>query len=144
MRLLRPLGIDSCPAPPLHLDMDALLRSGLPECIACRDPFDGLSGPGDTVVNRIVVLQIDKQRPADQMAEALFEIQQLDMVRVFVLFDKSVDILNNGLMLWKVFNNVSPDRDMVIKKGRMVIDACRKGPVDGHTREWPDELTFDI
>jgi 4-hydroxy-3-polyprenylbenzoate decarboxylase len=96
------------------------------------------------VVNRIVVLQIDKQRPADQMAEALFEIQQLDMVRVFVLFDRSVDILNNGLMLWKVFNNVSPDRDMVIKKGRMVIDACRKGPVDGHTREWPDELTFDI
>ncbi|ABW69015.1 menaquinone biosynthesis decarboxylase [Desulfosudis oleivorans] len=151
------IGIDLCdrftgepdrkskgPAPPLPLDMEALLRSGLPECIACRDPFDGLPGLKDAVVNRIVVLQIDKQRPADQMAETLFEIQQLDMVRVFVLFDRSVDILNNGLMLWKVFNNVSPDRDMVIKKGRMVIDACRKGPVDGHTREWPDELTFDI
>jgi 4-hydroxy-3-polyprenylbenzoate decarboxylase len=24
-----------------------------------------------------------------------------------------------------------------------VIDACKKGPMDGHDREWPDELSFD-
>ena len=43
----------------------------------------------------------------------------------------------------KLFNNVDPGRDMVQRHERLVVDACKKGPMDGHDREWPDELTFD-
>jgi hypothetical protein len=25
----------------------------------------------------------------------------------------------------------------------LVMDACKKGVMDGHEREWPDELSFD-
>ena len=47
-------------------------------------------------------------------------------------------------MLWKVFNNVDPERDMIFKDSRVVINACKKGMKDGYEREWPDDLTFDV
>jgi 4-hydroxy-3-polyprenylbenzoate decarboxylase len=48
------------------------------------------------------------------------------------------------LLLWKVFNNVDPQRDIIIKNGRTLINACKKGIADGHLREWPEDLIFDI
>jgi 3-polyprenyl-4-hydroxybenzoate decarboxylase len=32
---------------------------------------------------------------------------------------------------------------VTLRQGRCVIDACKKGPEEGHDREWPDELSFD-
>jgi 4-hydroxy-3-polyprenylbenzoate decarboxylase len=54
-----------------------------------------------------------------------------------------VNIGDNSFILWKLFNNVDPGRDIMIRDGRGIIDACKKGPEDGHVREWPDELSFD-
>ena len=60
-----------------------------------------------------------------------------------VLFDDNIDITDTSKMLWKVFNNVDPSRDIVkIGKG-IFIDACKKTPADGHTRPWPDELSHE-
>lgn len=46
---------------------------------------------------------------------------------------------------WKVFNNIDPNRDVVIAKrpdGRLFIgiDATKKGPEDGLMRPWPDDI----
>ena len=60
-----------------------------------------------------------------------------------VLYDTDIDLNNDSLLLWKLFNNVDPGRDCHIQNQRMVIDACIKGPADGHKREWPEALTFD-
>ena len=54
-----------------------------------------------------------------------------------------VDLADGSLLLWKMFNNVDPGRDLHLQNHRLVIDACKKGVADGHTREWPDELRFD-
>jgi 4-hydroxy-3-polyprenylbenzoate decarboxylase len=43
-------------------------------------------------------------------------------------------------VLWKVFNNVDPKRDILRQGGRIVIDATRKGAEDGHTRPWPEDI----
>ena len=48
-----------------------------------------------------------------------------------------------SLLLWKFFNNVDPKRDIVREKNRIVIDATRKGPEDGHYRPWPDDIVMD-
>ncbi len=96
--------------------------------------------------NRILVAQVQKQpgRGGDYFTERLISADVLTPYNILVLYDRSVDIQNNSLILWKLFNNVDPVRDVVMRQNRCVIDACRKWPYEGHDREWPDELTFDV
>jgi 4-hydroxy-3-polyprenylbenzoate decarboxylase len=63
---------------------------------------------------------------------------------LMLFYDSNVDIRDNSFILWKLFNNVDPGRDVILREGRCVIDACKKGPEEGHDREWPDELSFDV
>lgn len=59
---------------------------------------------------------------------------------VLVLYDSSIDLDDDSLVLWKAFNNVDPDRDLHILPESIIIDATRKGPADGHERPWPDDI----
>lgn len=64
--------------------------------------------------------------------------------RAVVIFDSDIDIQDKSKMLWKVFNNTDVSRDIIISPASCVfIDACKKTTADGHTREWPDDLSFD-
>ncbi|MBW2645799.1 MAG: UbiD family decarboxylase, partial [Deltaproteobacteria bacterium] len=62
---------------------------------------------------------------------------------IIILFDKDIQLSDSSLVLWKLFNNVDPERDFYRKNSRLIIDACRKGSMDGHTREWPEDITMD-
>ncbi len=94
--------------------------------------------------NRIVAISVEKTRNlgGKDIARMIFAIKHTHMFNIFILFDKDIDLDDNSLILWKLFNNVDPGRDIWEQDGRMVIDACKKGPADGHKREWPDELKF--
>jgi 4-hydroxy-3-polyprenylbenzoate decarboxylase len=59
-----------------------------------------------------------------------------------VLYDDGIDLSDGSLVLWKVFNNVDPKRDIIRIRGRMLIDATRKGPEDDHQRPWPDDIVM--
>jgi 4-hydroxy-3-polyprenylbenzoate decarboxylase len=61
---------------------------------------------------------------------------------IVVLFDAVIDLTDESLLLWKAFNNVDPERDIIVSDKGVVIDATRKGPADGHAREWPDDLVM--
>jgi 4-hydroxy-3-polyprenylbenzoate decarboxylase len=58
---------------------------------------------------------------------------------IMVLYD-DIDLKDDSLVLWKAFNNVDPLRDIELAGTGAIIDATRKGPADGHAREWPDEI----
>ncbi|MBR4597643.1 MAG: menaquinone biosynthesis decarboxylase [Opitutales bacterium] len=79
--------------------------------------------------------------------EILREFSESDIFRNFravAIFDSNVDIFDTSKMLWKIFNNVDPSRDIFFAGGKTAfVDACKKTPADGHAREWPDELSFD-
>ena len=94
--------------------------------------------------NRILAVSVEKtkERGGTYFALILLDNVKLDRFNIFILFDKEIDLYDNSLLLWKLFNNVDPGRDMIFKDNRVVIDACKKGPQDGHQRKWPDELTF--
>ena len=64
----------------------------------------------------------------------------LEPYNIIIVYDAKIDLADNSLLLWKMFNNVDPGRDLIIKDSRLVIDACRKYEGDGHPREWPEEL----
>lgn len=95
--------------------------------------------------NRILALSVEKTagRGGKDFAAMILDRSELSGFNIFVLFDTAVDLNDGSVMLWKIFNNVDPGRDMIQRHDRLVVDACRKGPMDGHDREWPDELTFD-
>ncbi len=77
-------------------------------------------------------------------ANKLLDLDVLAGVDLMILYDDRIDLADNSLVLWKLFNNVDPERDVTARGGRRVVDARIKGPADGHDREWPDELTFDV
>ena len=95
--------------------------------------------------NRILVLKVRKAAglSGSYFAEQLLDADILQPFNLILFYDSNVDILDNSFILWKLFNNVDPGRDVILRQGRSVIDACKKGPEEGHDREWPDELSFD-
>lgn len=108
-------------------------------------------GPGDTgyhfsIRNRILCLGVQKgeDETGQMLAEKLLNLKGLDHFNIIIFYDPDVDIKDASVLLWKLFNNVDPERDMHRGRNKIVIDAGIKGPRDGHTRKWPEELTFDV
>ncbi len=110
----------------------------------CREPLSCVLNGQNKLRNRVLFVNVDRHMSGREAASVLLSIRELETINIFVMFDRQVDLYDDSFVLWKLFNNVSPERDLVIEHGRVVIDACRKGPQDGHSRKWPDELTFDI
>lgn len=64
--------------------------------------------------------------------------------RAAIIFDADIDISNKSKMLWKVFNNTDPSRDIIFSESNCAfVDACKKNSADGYLREWPEDLSFD-
>jgi 4-hydroxy-3-polyprenylbenzoate decarboxylase len=95
--------------------------------------------------NRVLLVNLGKpgDRSAQAFRDALLDQPILHSFSILVLCDESVDLKDYSLVLWKAFNNVDPKRDMVVRDGRVVIDATRKGPEDGHHRDWPEDIVMD-
>ncbi|WDN90387.1 4-hydroxy-3-polyprenylbenzoate decarboxylase [Desulfosarcina sp. BuS5] len=96
----------------------------------------------NTIANRIIAFSVEKDeyRGGKHFADILLSATNLESFNILILFDNSIDLSDNSTLLWKLFNNVDPGRDLIFKGKRVVIDACKKLPVDGHAREWPEEL----
>ena len=62
-----------------------------------------------------------------------------------VLVDEWIDKTSLSTVSWKIFNNIDPKRDIIIKTRQdgslfVGIDATKKGPEDGLMRPWPDDI----
>ncbi len=101
--------------------------------------------PDLPVKNRVLLLNFrkDGRETGRSLADPLLSHAGLKAFSILVLYDELIDLKDGSLVLWKAFNNVDPKRDLIRKDGRMVIDATKKGPEDGHLREWPDDIVMD-
>ena len=126
-------------------DLERIIAAQPDGATGFRYLFPELSDREDTA-NRVLALTVEKSagRGGQDFAEVLFGLAELERFNIFILFDRDIDLKDGSLMLWKIFNNVDPGRDIHLREGRAVIDACKKGPMDGHDREWPEELIFDV
>jgi len=83
-------------------------------------------------------------RSGKEIIEELSRFERLSASCKFIaIFDEHIDVRNVSQMLWKIFNNADPARDIVRRGKNIYLDAGKKGHADGHTREWPQELTFE-
>jgi len=101
--------------------------------------------PDLNVRNRLLLLNLHKdgKTTGRKLAERLFDQRDLQAFSVLVLYDHNIDLKDASLVLWKVFNNVDPKRDLIQYDNRIVIDATKKGREDDHDRPWPDDIVMD-
>ena len=94
-----------------------------------------------------------------QTMYAIWGLGQMMFTKCIVVLDAEVNVQNTAEVLWRLGNNVDPRRDVVIVDGpldaldhasptpfyggKIGIDATKKGPEDGHHRQWPDALVVD-
>jgi len=131
-----------------------LLKLFIPEIIDMNLPWEG-------VFHNCVILSIDKRYPghAKKVMSSVWGFGQMMFSKYVVIVDSHVDVQNLSQVAFHVFNNTDPKRDMMFAEGPMDIldhatpmwafgskvgiDATKKWPTEGFTRDWPDEIEMD-
>lgn len=128
-----------------------LLKMKHPEIVDLSSPIEG-------VFNNCVIVSIKKRYPghATKIMNSLWGMDQMMYTKMIVVVDETINPQDMSTVVWKVFNNIDAKRDIVISEGpldaldhasnlprfghRMGIDATKKWPTEGHTREWPNDI----
>lgn len=128
-----------------------LLKMIIPEVLDINLPLEG-------VFHSCAIVSIKKTFPgqARKVINALWGLGQMMFTKMIIVVDEKVDPQDLSTVMWKVFNNVDPKRDLMIVDGpldaldhssplpnfggKMGIDATVKGPSEGHLREWPEDI----
>jgi 4-hydroxy-3-polyprenylbenzoate decarboxylase len=128
-----------------------LIRKTLPEIVDMAFPPAG-------IFHNLVLVSIDKRYPghARKIMSAFWGLGQLMFSKCIIVVDKDVNVQDFDEVAWVVGTHVDPSRDIEITKGpvddlddaailpayggKMGIDATRKGPSEGVTREFPGRL----
>jgi len=129
-----------------------VIKAMMPEVVDYDLPLEG-------VFHNCAIFQIRKEFPgqAFRVMDFAWSMGQMMFTKYVIVVDEDVDCHDYSQVAWRCFNNVDPDRSILITKGpldvldhsskwerhgfKMGIDATRPLPGEGgHTREWPDAL----
>ena len=128
-----------------------LIRKTLPEIVDMHFPAAG-------IFHNLVLVSIDKRYPghARKIMNAFWGLGQLMFSKTIIVVDKDVDVQNEAEVAWIVGTHYDPSRDIQVTKGpvddledasdlaafggKMGIDATRKWPSEGFTRQWPMKI----
>jgi len=128
-----------------------LMRMQIPEI---RD----MCMPAEGIFHNLMLVSIRKSYPghARKVMSAVWGLGQAMFTKCIVVVDEDVDVQNYSEVAWRALNNIDPERDIQFTMGpidsldhasrlinygsKMGIDATRKWPGEGFTREWPEVL----
>ena len=128
-----------------------LLRLILPEMVDLDLPQEG-------GFHNCALVSLKKRYPlhARKVMHALWSTGQMQFCKCIVVLDADVDVHDYAEVAWRVFNNVDWKRDVMVSEGpldvldhsspqplwgaKIGIDATKKGPDEGHGREWPPDV----
>ena len=131
-----------------------LLKLTIPEIVDYHMPAEG-------IFHNLVFVSIDKQYPgqAYKVMNAMWGQGLMSLAKVLVVVDKEVNVRNPQEAWWVALNNIDPERDVRFTMGpvdvldhasraftygsKMGIDATRKWPEEGFTRNWPKLIEMD-
>jgi 4-hydroxy-3-polyprenylbenzoate decarboxylase len=128
-----------------------LMRMQIPEI---RD----MCMPAEGIFHNLMLVSIRKSYPghARKIMSAIWGLGQAMFTKCIVVVDEDVDVQNISEVAWRALNNIDPERDVQFTMGpidsldhasrlvnygsKMGIDATRKWPGEGFSREWPEVL----
>lgn len=124
--------------------LDALDHSSAKALYGCRLGVDATSQSKmkeEGVTDTFAVITIDKKEKY-QGRNAIEEYMNHHEDKFVICVDASVDPKDMSTVMWKVFNNIDAQRDIIIQGYKIGIDATKKFTGEGITREWPDDITM--
>lgn len=128
-----------------------VIKAMMPEVVDYDLPLEG-------VFHNCAIFQIKKEFPgqAQRVMDFAWSMGQMMLTKYVIVVDADVDCHDYSQVAWRCFNNVDPNRSILISKGpldqldhssdferfgyKMGIDATKPLPEEGHTREWPEAL----
>jgi 4-hydroxy-3-polyprenylbenzoate decarboxylase len=131
-----------------------LIKLTMPEIVDYHMPSYG-------IFHNLVFVSIDKKYPGQawKVANGMWGAGLMSLAKVLVIVDKWVNVQNADEAWWVALNNIDPERDARFSMGpmdvldhssrafsygsKMVLDATKKFPEEGFTREWPEVITMD-
>ena len=131
-----------------------LLKLTTPEIVDYHMPAEG-------GFHNLVFVSIDKKYPghAYKVMNALWGAGLMSLAKVLVVVDKDINVRNVSETWWATLNHIDPERDVRFTMGpvdvldhssrafsygsKMGIDATRKLPEEGFTRQWPKVISMD-
>ncbi len=111
--------------------------------------------PAAGVFHNLIFVSVKKRYPghARKVINGLWGMGLMSLTKTIVIFDEDVDVQNEQEALFHMFGNVDWSRDVIIQDGpvdaldhasynfafggKIGIDATRKLPAEGYTRDWP-------
>ena len=117
-----------------------------------------MSMPAEGVFHNLMLVSIRKAYPghARKVMHAIWGMGQAMFTKCIVVVDEDVDVRNYSEVVWKVLNNIDPQRDIEFALGpidsldhssrlanfgsKMGIDGTKKWVTEGFTRPWPGVL----
>ena len=127
-----------------------VLKRQLPEKVDMNLPFEG-------IFHNLMLVSIRKQYPghARKIMNAIWGLGQAMFTKCIVVVDDDVNVQDPAEVVWKVLNNIDPERDIQFMFGpidvldhaarrmgfgsKMGIDGTRKWKNEGFDRPWPKE-----
>jgi 4-hydroxy-3-polyprenylbenzoate decarboxylase len=90
----------------------------------------------------ILLVAFNKTGPgqAADFIRNFFADETFSSIGVLLVLEAQVDLDNTSQVMWKLFNNLDPKRDIQIKEQRIGIDVTRKMKEEGYQQNWPDEI----
>jgi 4-hydroxy-3-polyprenylbenzoate decarboxylase len=124
-----------------------LLKATLPGVVDMNLPIEG-------VFHNLAIVSIRKSEPhqARRVAYALWGLGQMATAKCIVIVDEDVNVQDVREVAWRALTSIDPKRDVFFADGtideldhascgmgfggKMAVDATRKLPEEGYTREW--------
>ena len=131
-----------------------LLKLTIPELVDYHMPAEG-------IFHNLVFVAIKKEYPgqAYKVMNALWGQGLMSLAKVLVVVDEWVNVRDTREAWWVALNNIDPERDARFTMGpmdvldhssraftygsKMGLDATRKFPEEGFTRDWPAVIEMD-
>jgi len=114
--------------------------------------------PLEGIFHNLCIVSIRKTFPlhARKVMNALWGLGQMMFVKMIIVVDEDVNVQDIGEVIWRLGNNTDFARDTLIWEGpvdaldhsgprpyvggKIGLDATRKWPSEGHSREWPPDI----
>ncbi|MCZ6541045.1 MAG: menaquinone biosynthesis decarboxylase [Nitrospinae bacterium] len=92
----------------------------------------------------ILLVALDKQQPGQSTGfiRTFFENDAFQSIGILLVLEAHVNTDNTSQVLWKLFNNLDPKRDVHVSDQRVGIDVTRKMPEEGYRQNWPEEIVM--
>jgi 4-hydroxy-3-polyprenylbenzoate decarboxylase len=135
-------------------------RMFLPLVKMVHPEIEDMTMPFEGGFHGLVIVSVKKSYPG-QVRKVMYGIWSMGLmmlVKNVIVVDAGVNIHDPSELAWRVVNNVDARRDVVIVDGpldaldhaspqshygaKLGIDATVKGPMDGHSRPWPEEVVM--